>query len=133
MKHYYDEASNTTGFHKYIGTAAEVFTYGEVLKLAAGQLTKADVDSTGEQRFFCECSETGDGISENITVSELKKTRKFQVKAAGAITAPGDVYTLDTACTGITTTKVNGVFQVDETDGATPSTVIGHFIGDAVL
>lgn len=110
-----------------IGTDTEAFVLGEILTLSSGALTKGAVDSTGEQKFICMAAVTGDGSTANVPTVRLRKDMQFSATATATVAATlvGSKVTLNAAATQPTATTTNGVFEIDETDGAT--SVIGHF------
>lgn len=127
---------NSQPLEKYIGTNAEAFVLGEIVILSSGVLTKAGVDSTGEQQFVVMSAGTGDGSTENIYVTKLRRDMQFEATSSATVAATlvGSAVTLTAAATGVTATTTNGVFVIDETDGATTnSNVVGHFIGTGTL
>jgi hypothetical protein len=110
------------------GTNQESFAVGQVLNLSSGALTAADDDSDGTQAFIGLSAGTGDG-STLMPVQRIRATDQYKTTSSGQIAASalGSKYTLASTELTITATTTNGVFEVDETDGATYSTVVGHF------
>jgi hypothetical protein len=135
FKYISEETTNSQPIKYLIGTSDEVFLLGEVVYLSSGILTTSAVTTSGVQRFVTAAGVTGDGSTANVPVYEIKKTSKWVTQTAVEIvsTAIGNKYTLTTAATSITDTTTNGVFMVDETDAATLSEVIGHFINADVI
>lgn len=113
-----------------VGTNAEAFVVGEILTLSSGVLTKAGVDSTGTQMYVCLANVTGATGVENVPVVKLRKDLQFEATSSATVAATlkGQAVTLTADATGVTATTTNGVFVIDETDGATTnSKVVGHF------
>lgn len=126
----YRGVNQTVIEHKIVksGVTVEV---GEILALdtdTSGHLVAGAATSAGKQLYVAMGPVVGDGIEE-IPVERIRKDALYQVLSSGVIakTAVGNVYTLDSDGTGITTTKTAGVFNVEYTDGASPSRCIGYF------
>jgi hypothetical protein len=126
---------NSQPIQMMIGTNSEAFVVGEILKLSSGVLTKADVDTDGTQQYICLAAVTGATGVANVPVIQLRKSMQLEASSSGQIAASaiGSAYTLSTAATGVTTTTTKGCFVVDKTDGATTSTVVGHFLSAAAV
>ncbi|MEG0803432.1 MAG: hypothetical protein RSF90_00610 [Pygmaiobacter sp.] len=104
--------------------AGETFTLGEALKEAAGVLTA--VAATDRPGYVCAGGVTKGGM---LPVIRVLPTTFFKTISAVAVGTAliGSAVTLTADALGVTATTANGVFTVDETDGASPSVVIGYF------
>jgi hypothetical protein len=135
FKYIAEEQKNSQPLQYFIGTSDEVFLLGEIVYLSSGILTTSAATTAGTQRYVTAAGITGDGVTAEVPVYEIRKTTKFVTQTAVEIvsTAIGNKYTLTTAATSITDTTTAGVFMVDETDAKTLSEVVGHFTNaDAV-
>jgi len=115
--------------YKYLpGTDAETFTRGEALVMSGGALTKCGATVTAQ--YICnEDVEAATPAKQNISVSVIRETDEIEVIATEAIaqSVVGSVVTLHTDGLKVTATTTSGVFRVKNTDGLTPSTVVGVF------
>ncbi len=104
--------------------AAEDLEVGEALIVSAGQLTKAG--TTDEVTHIC-VGEKND-IDQYPAIA-VHPYNYFETKTAETIAASaiGTAVTLDSDALSVTSTT-GGAFVIDETDEATESTVVGHFI-----
>ena len=99
-------------------------------------LTKADVDSTGVQQYVCLADVTGDGATNNVPVKQIAENNQFRTVSTATVAATliGQAVTLAADGVQVTATTTNGVFVIDETDGATTnSVVVGHFNSAAAV
>lgn len=123
-------------FQYLVGTNSEAFAMGEILALSSGVLTKAAVDTDGEQRYVCMATVTGATGVANVPVVQLRKDLQFSVQSTAtvAVTLKGSAVTLHTDGLSCTATTTKGCFVIDETDGATTnSNVVGHFLSAAAV
>jgi hypothetical protein len=115
----------------YLGTNAEAYVVGEVLKLTNGRLTKASVDNqlVYDQMFICMKAQAAEATAVSyIPVYEITNDMEFECPSDDAIpVADLDslALTLNAGATGVTATTTNGVFQARYTDAV--SKVRGHF------
>lgn len=127
---------NSQPIQVLIGTNAEAFVVGEILKLSSGALTKADVDTDGTQQYVCLAAVTGATGVANVPVMQLRESVQFEATSTATVAASlvGSAVTLATAATQPTATTTKGCFVIDSTDGATTnSTVVGHFLSAAAV
>lgn len=108
-------APNFEQYERYPTTASETYSLGEVLKLSAGKLTAADVNSSGQQLFICGCDyEAPASGQQPIPVYRIQPTMIFRVKsyANNSATAIGALVTLHTDRLQVTATTTNGVAEI---------------------
>lgn len=119
-----------------VGTNAEAFSYGEILALSSGVLTKAAVDTDGAQQYICMGAATGATGVANVPVMQLRRDLQFSVQSTATVATSliGTAVTLHTDGLSCTATSTKGCFVIDETDGATTnSNVVGHFTSAAAV
>jgi len=121
-----DEVRNTQPFrYNYSGVDAEAYVEGEIVKLVAGELTKADVTSAGLQDYVIVKAEVAATPAEQLVAVRLRETQYYKTTSP-SILVEGLIYTLDATATGVTTTTTAGVFKVTSVIDAT--NVIGYFV-----
>jgi len=123
---YRDVADVEPILHRLPVTAEETYTIGEALVLSSGALTKCG--ATAKPQYIA-MSATADSNGK-LAVIPVLVTTHFETTSTATIAATliGSAVTLHTDGLTVTATTTDGVFTIDETDGATTnSTVVGHF------
>ncbi len=112
--------ANTTPSTEYFeGALNETFVYGEALTVSDGKLTKCTGDVKPE--FVC----LGDVIcnEEGVLVPVMRVMDFYlftcPVSGDSEELIMGDFVTIDGDGTGVTTTRTNGVAEIEEIDGNT--------------
>lgn len=127
VKH--DTDTNIPGTVYKLMTNNEAVAYGEGLVETSGRLTKCGATATPEYISLVTQAAEATSVTK-VPVFRVNEEQQYQVVSTATVAATliGSKVTIDSTGLLITATTSSGVFYVDETDGATTTSLCrGHF------